>query len=691
MKKITAGFVSLLIIINLFVPVHAGQASNDTPDTPQATEWQAGNISDINNLNRVTCFQNKLFVAVGAGGTIRTSKDGQNWTENINNADDNACELYDVVCTDDQIIAVGEKGTVLRSEDGIQWTRIKRVTTSSIVKIIPGKSLFLAFTDKPGEVLVSKNGTAWTAGKITSKQYICDALWNGKVFVTVGLNGEISTSQDGHNWQTKVLKNKPSFNKVAWNGRMFIAFGTTSASTNNYDYTSGLYIASSKDGYSWNIKTIKTKSLSKKSLEIYSCYCENIIWNGKSFIMILNEQTGQPPAVDSMMVTYTSGNGLDWKRNAANIGGDNFVTVWTGNDFTAICNYWSLPGYYYRYDIYKSKDGVSWNKALEENKEDKKINAICCSNGRTVIAGDGGEIRYSEDGISWSRDNVIHIPQVWDGNRFLSIDTKTYNVYSSIDGLTWKKERGIDWNITYGNIFWSGKEYITFGPNYYISTSGDLIKWNKTEYDYAGGLYNDIGSISAFASDGNKYVLAGNKGTAVSSDMKNWVSRKAANYYKAVIIGNDSFVALNIYGQMDISYDGLKWKRLKIKDYNNSINKIIYAKGKFVGVGTNGEVWYSEDGAAWTKAECPAGKTLNAVCWTGIEFIAAGNEGTVITSADGVKWQQEESPVKLNFSNICTNGEIVIINSPEGVIYKVLKNGTGVSGDKTPVPMEGEL
>jgi photosystem II stability/assembly factor-like uncharacterized protein len=657
-------------MFNLLVPVNAEQSASNQSES---SKWQTGSISYTNNLNRVACFQNKLYIAVGAGGMITTSQDGLKWTANLNISNVTSSELYDIVCTKDQIIVVGEKGTILRSTDGFEWSTVKPIINSSIRKVIYGKNIFLAFTDKTGEILTSIDGSNWKAGKTSAKQYISDAVWNGKVFVTVGGNGEISTSKDGAVWQTKILKNKPSFSKILWNGKMFVTFGTTYSSTDNYNYTSGQYIASSKDGYSWSIKTLKTKALKKDSPEIYSCSCRYIIWNGKSFSIILGEQTGQPPAPENMLITYTSKNGIDWKRTGTNIGGDSFVMAWTGNEFLTVCNYFAMPGYYYCYTIYYSKDGVNWEEILKEDKMDRKANDIIYANGKFIFVGDGGEIRSSADGINWNQDDIIHYPQLWDGKRFISVDSQKHYIYTSVDGLTWKKENQIDWNITYGHIFWSGNEYITFGPNYYISTSKDLITWDKAKYDYTGSLYNNIGSISAFTTDGKKYILAGNNGTAVSGNLKNWESRKATNYYKSVIIGGYGFVALNIYGQIDVSADGLKWKRIKIKDYNNTIREIVYADDKFIGVGTNGEIWYSKDGANWTKAESTVNKALTDICWTGNKFIAAGKEGTIISSDDGVEWQQEESPLKINFENICTNGEIVLINSLEGSVYKILK------------------
>lgn len=681
-KKIIGSILSFLILINAFIPVNAEQspiiaseslnAEQSPTNASELSKWQIGENVCTNNLNRISCFKNKLYIAIGASGTIRTSLDGLNWTANLNVSHATSSELKDIVCTDKQIIVVGDNGTILRSTDGTDWTTIKPITSNSIRKVINGRNTLLAFTDKVGEILTSKDGVNWNLVKTTAKQFICDAIWNGKVFVMVGADGEISTSKDGYNWQTKILKNKPTFEKILWNGKIFTTFGTTDASIDDYNsYTSGQYIASSKDGYSWSIKTLSTKSLKKNSQEIYNCYCQNIFWDGKTFRLILHEQIGQPPVPESKLITYTSKNALDWKRNEANIGGDCLI-AWSGKEFIAVGSY-SFRFEYYGNIIYHSKDAIKWDQIIREEKEGSNAHDIICINGKIIFVGNNGEISSSTDGLNWTKADSIHYPQLWDGKRFLALDDKTYYIYSSIDGLTWKKENQIDWNITYGNIYWTGKEYITFGPNYYISTSKDLITWDKTKYEDTNCVYKDISSISAFASDGTMYVLAGQNGTAISKDTKNWVYKKERNYYKSIIIGGSIFVALNSGNQIDISYDGLKWKRLKIKDYNSTIRKIIYANDKFIGVGINGDVWYSKDGTTWAKTDSTVNKTLNDISWTSNEFIAAGNEGTIITSKDGIVWQQEESPIKSDLLNICANCEIAIIKCTDGFLYKLLK------------------
>ena len=60
------------------------------------------------------------YVAVGAGGAIRTSPDGVSWSNQVSGV---TCYLNGVAWIGSQFVAVGEAGTVLTSPDGITWTR----------------------------------------------------------------------------------------------------------------------------------------------------------------------------------------------------------------------------------------------------------------------------------------------------------------------------------------------------------------------------------------------------------------------------------------------------------------------------------------------------------------------------------------------------------------------------------------
>ncbi|MEN9945715.1 MAG: Endo,4-beta-xylanase precursor, partial [Pseudomonadota bacterium] len=100
------------------------------------------------------------YIAVGAGGTIVSSTDGNTWNKATSNTSN---QLNNIIYANNQYIAVGNNGTILSSSDGNNWTS----RTSNV-------------TDNLNAVIYANN------------QYI-----------TVGNNARILTSSDGHNWLSK--------------------------------------------------------------------------------------------------------------------------------------------------------------------------------------------------------------------------------------------------------------------------------------------------------------------------------------------------------------------------------------------------------------------------------------------------------------------------------------------------------
>src|SRR5882762_4176671 len=64
-------------------------------------------------------FGRNIFVAVGTGGMIMTSKEGMEWTRRESGT---IARLHAVAFGDGQFIAVGDSGTILGSVDGANWT-----------------------------------------------------------------------------------------------------------------------------------------------------------------------------------------------------------------------------------------------------------------------------------------------------------------------------------------------------------------------------------------------------------------------------------------------------------------------------------------------------------------------------------------------------------------------------------------
>lgn len=72
------------------------------------------------------------FIVVGTGGAIKTSDDGDVWTERQSGVAD---ALRGIAAGESGFVAVGDNGTVLTSSDGEAWTQEESGTTDSLITV----------------------------------------------------------------------------------------------------------------------------------------------------------------------------------------------------------------------------------------------------------------------------------------------------------------------------------------------------------------------------------------------------------------------------------------------------------------------------------------------------------------------------------------------------------------------------
>lgn len=180
--------------------------------------WREAPASLAGYLSAVA-WSGKALVAVGEGGTIMRSNDGERWTTVADSA--TAEELRDVVWSGKRFVAVGAHGAIVHSRDGNHWRPVHR----------PAVPVRVAHADDPDWPRYGFNGIAWS----------------GKRFVAVGWGGNdrvgaVVHSRDGDRWELTSDHDylaDENFTAVAWNGRRFVAV--------SYDGT----IMYSDDGDRW--------------------------------------------------------------------------------------------------------------------------------------------------------------------------------------------------------------------------------------------------------------------------------------------------------------------------------------------------------------------------------------------------------------------------------------------------------
>lgn len=186
---------------------------------------------------------------------------------------------------------------------------------------------------------------------------------------------------------------------------------------------------------------------------------------------------------------------------------------------------------------------------------------------------------------------------------------------------------------------------------------GKLAPLNWTLRD-AGG-YTDAFNGIAFGRDpgdnSRVWVAVGVDKIMRSVDHgKTWVAGTgvgAAGVFYGVAYGGGVWIAVGGAASTPIIYkstDGAAWSAQSAGGVPaGHLLAITYAAGKFVAVGSAGEIQTSPDGITWTKRTPAASHSLNAITHDGTNFVAVANNagaGVAHTSADGVTWATHAFP-----------------------------------------------
>jgi photosystem II stability/assembly factor-like uncharacterized protein len=146
----------------------------------------------------------------------------------------------------------------------------------------------------------------------------------------------------------------------------------------------------------------------------------------------------------------------------------------------------------------------------------------------------------------------------------------------------------------------------------------------------------------------------------VSADPTNWtaVANSPDIWLNAIAYGNNRFVAVGYDGEMAYSDDnGVTWTAVADSKFPSnsdggdggsfSINAIAYGNNRFVAVGDNGKMAYSDDGISWTAvsdSKFPSTDNrgysfqIGAIAYGNNRFVAGGNNDKMAYSDNGASW-----------------------------------------------------
>ena len=161
------------------------------------------------------------FVAVGTGGLVLTSPNGEIWTPRTTNY---VNSMNSVIWADTQLVAAGQDGIII-SKDGVEWTVPEngRVVYGPSSVIWTG-TRFVAVGGR-GLVMTSTDARHWDVQSIGQDYGMNSVVWTGRQCVAVGNDGSVYTSLDGEVWTVGASGFKSHLESVVWTGKRLVAVG----------------------------------------------------------------------------------------------------------------------------------------------------------------------------------------------------------------------------------------------------------------------------------------------------------------------------------------------------------------------------------------------------------------------------------------------------------------------------------
>lgn len=440
-------------------------------------------------------FGNGVYVAVGAGGLIKTSADGTTWTPRVSGTES---DLWKVIYGGGAFVAVGGS-QILRSTDGAVWTLYQSMSQDLYGVAWSGTQyLVVGFA----ALYTSADGLTWTnqnpmgaAGAQTYNHAYYDTVWAGDKFVVVGEGAYSSTtspSLPGYLGLTSFpagiylgLNNASTqlFTAVA-----FKAPSTIVATTNLGMFTS------TDGGASWTVPASAKTTNWWQDVTYNAALGKFIAVGGKGFSKaLMHNRVLMKTEFAAGQNIATSSDGLEWTSQssgsshalsgvAANNATGDIVAVGDGGTVLKSADgaMWTLPAgglFPVPPSVYTPLNRVAWGGPASARL--------------FVAVGNGGVILTSPDGYSWttrtsgSTNDLSSV--IWGGpgaGQFLAVSNTSVKeaAFTSPDGITWTKHSipadGMGFSSGMLDVVWTGSKYV--GVNSVVSLDDGESKIEST-------------------------------------------------------------------------------------------------------------------------------------------------------------------------------------------------------------------
>lgn len=222
------------ILMQHYGAVYRSQAVSSSAVPSSWTISRQAKGAGIESFNAVT-YANGKFLAVDGRNDFYTSSDnGASWVLTDKKSPQQVNKL---IYADGRFLFIGNFGSLFTSTDGLNWTDQIVGTRQSVLAVdfVDGKFIAQAAYDA---VMTSVDGKVWDRHVIPSALGVMDLAYGNGIYVIVEWNGNTLVSTDAINWT--INERKGTFTQVSYGNGKFVAIGSEGIvwqSTNGIDWT----------------------------------------------------------------------------------------------------------------------------------------------------------------------------------------------------------------------------------------------------------------------------------------------------------------------------------------------------------------------------------------------------------------------------------------------------------------------
>ena len=522
-------------------------------------------------------YGNGVYVGITAQGVIFISDDLINW----NNINASVSDLRDIIYVKETgvFIAVGLNKTIIHSIDGVNWTHANIDSSSDFYTVTYNNGLYYA------------NGTrlCTSSDLISWYKYSASTLF---IVDSISINNKYCSCKNEYITVNGVNHYYPGvyFTHMAYcNGVLAVLAGID---------TSNLIIYTKKDS-----ETTFTKNAIRLPSNIV--YITTLFSDDTHFYV--GGYKGQ---------IGLSTDGVNWTWNTT-INNDDFV----------IQNGMKVNDKYVMYgnlsSIYTSDDLSTWhNFSLRKNNFIESLSNIICPNTIFIVC-DRYNIYTSKDAITWSKvysQNQSLYNIYYMNTKYIVIGQ--YKLLISSNTNSWTS---ISIPYTFTSIAYGNGIYVGINNNG-IYKSYDLINWIAIKEDnknYKCIIYGN-----------NKFIIGSNSGIDISLDGITWTHYN--KYIRSdIYYFNNLFISYGTNGYILTSPDGIEWTRRDNNNYNSiTFNYCIFIVDKYYLVGTDGYILTSPDGIEWTQENTDIYNELRSIAYYKDVYVIIGDSESIFIKND---------------------------------------------------------